>query len=312
MSVDVSIIIPTFNRLWSLPKAVSSCFDPSLNIEVIVVDDGSTDGTWQWLSKQGNIVAVYQENMGKDWAVNKAMAMTSGKYIRFLDSDDWLLPGSSANLLRQAEKYGADIVCAGHQAVDENENLVKESPWVICDDFLAQQLGECDSSHYSAYLFKKDFIKDIPHRQEFGALDDRQFVIETAMKRPKISYITSLTLAHRVHQNERLQNVSGLKQSSNHLATLNIYKKCFNNLEADEPLSQRYKNAACNKLWPLAHWIAINFPKDGIGVAEWVFELNPDFQIPEKGILGRLYKNIGFKATEKILRLRRSIVNAFR
>jgi hypothetical protein len=182
----------------------------------------------------------------------------------------------------------------------------------MCDDFLAQQLGECDSSHYSAYLFKKNFIKEIPHRPEFGALDDRQFVIEAALKRPRVSYISSLTLAHRVHDKERLQNVSGLKQSNNHLAMLNIYKKCFNNLATNELLSQRYKNAACNKLWPLAHWIATNYPKEGIKLAQWVFELNPNFQIPEKGALGWLYKNIGFKGTEKILKLRRSIVNVSR
>jgi glycosyltransferase involved in cell wall biosynthesis len=310
--IDVSIIIPTYNRLWSLPKAVNSCYDPSLNIEVIVIDDGSTDGTWEWLSQQENIVSRRQDNMGKDWAVNKGFAIASGKYIRFLDSDDWLLPDSSGLLFRRAEESGADIVCAGYLVVDENEQVIKESPWVICDDFLAQQLGECDSSHYSAYLFKKNFVKDIPHRQEFGALDDRQFIIELALEQPKTDYISSLTLAHRVHQNERLQNVAGLQQSRNHLAMLNIYKRCLGNLAANGLLVQRYKNAACTKLWPLAHWIATNFPKDGTQVANWIFELNPDFKIPEKGALGWLYKNIGFKGTEEILKLRRSIANVFR
>jgi glycosyltransferase involved in cell wall biosynthesis len=310
--MDVSIIIPAYNRLWSLPRAVSSCYDPSLNIEVIVIDDGSTDGTWQWLSQQENIVAVRQDNAGKDWAVNKGMATASGKYIRFLDSDDWLLPGSTGCLFRRAEETGSDIVCAGYQVVDEEERVLKEIPWTICDDFLAQQLGECDSSHYGAYLFKKDFIKEIPHRQEFGALDDRQFVIEAAMKQPSTSNVSSLTLAHRVHERERLQRVTGLKQSANHLALLNIYKRCLNNLMKNGLLTQRYKSAAASNLWPLAHWIARDFPKEGLEVAAWVYELDPDFKIPEKGIIGRLYRNIGFKQTERLLRFRREIVNAFR
>jgi glycosyltransferase involved in cell wall biosynthesis len=305
--MDVSIIIPAYNRLWSLAKAVESCFDPSLTIEVIVIDDGSTDGTWQWLAQQEMVIAIHQDNMGKDWAVNKGFAIATGKYIRFLDSDDWLLPGSSAALFHEAEKNGWDITCAGYQVFDEDEHLVKEISWTVCDDFLAQQLGECGSSHYSAYLFKREFIKDIPHRQEFGALDDRQFVIEAAMKRPKTGYISTPALAHRVHKQERLQGASGLKESANHLARLNIYKKCFETLAAKGLLTQRLKNAACNNLWHLAHWVAKTSLPDGEKIYKWVYELNPRFVPIENKPVARLYKLLGFKNAEKLLRMRRSI-----
>ena len=72
--IDVSIIIPTFNRLWCLPRAVASCRDSAVSVEIIVVDDGSSDGTWEWLSAQKDVVALKQENWGKGWAVN----MSSG------------------------------------------------------------------------------------------------------------------------------------------------------------------------------------------------------------------------------------------
>ena len=49
--IDISIVIPTYNRLWSLPKAVQSCLTMAAKVEVIVVDNGSTDGTWEWLSQ---------------------------------------------------------------------------------------------------------------------------------------------------------------------------------------------------------------------------------------------------------------------
>src|SRR5437764_527122 len=153
--IDVSIIKPTYNRLWSLPKAVESCKEPLLNIEIIVIDDGSTDGTSAWLATQAGIIIIAQKNQGKDWAVNKGFAVAKGKYIRFLDSDDWLLPGSTGELFACAEKNHLDITCAGYQLF-EDEQLVKEIKWTVCDDFLAQQLGECDSSHYSAYLFRTD------------------------------------------------------------------------------------------------------------------------------------------------------------
>lgn len=303
--VDVTVIIPTYNRLWSLPKAVKSCFDTSLTVQVIVVDDGSTDGTWEWLSGTKNIIAIRQENRGKDWAVNKGFDKASGKYIRFLDSDDWLLPNSSDELFFEAEKTGLDITCAGYQVFSEDETLIREISWTICDDFLAQQLGECDAAHYSAYLFKKEFINDIPHRQEYGALDDRAFIIEAAIKQPKNGYITSPALAHRVHAKERMQKTSGLQACVNHFARYNMYKKCYTTLAANGLLTQRHKNAACNNLWHLAHWVAKTHLDDGAEIYNWVYQLNPDFLPVENLATARLYKYIGFKNTEILLKLRR-------
>ena len=308
IKVDVSVIIPTYNRLWSLPRAVESCFDPALNIEVIVVDDGSTDGTWEWLAQQKNILAVRQDNCGKDWAVNRGFATASGKYIRFLDSDDWIVNGSSAELLAEAEEKKLDVTCAGYLFVDENEKLINEIKWTDCDDFLAQQLGECDSSHYSAYLFRRDFIIDVPHRQEFGALDDRQFMVEVAMKHPTTGFINSPSFVHRKHTKERLQIASGLAQNANNLARLTIYKKCIQNLKERGQLTERYKKVAASNLWPLAHWIAIDHPGEAAAVVDWIYQLNPDFQAPEKGVLGSLYKKIGFKNTERLLSLRRKLL----
>jgi glycosyltransferase involved in cell wall biosynthesis len=303
--VDISIIIPTYNRLWSLPKAVSSCFDPALNIEIIVIDDGSTDGTWNWLMKQDNIIAISQDNMGKDWAVNKGFGIARGKYIRFLDSDDWILPDSSARLFQKAEKTGADLVCAGYETYDENEKLTKETSWTVCDDFVAQQLGECDASHYSAYLFKKEFINNIPHRQEFGGLDDRQFIIEAALKHPKTSYILSPALAHRIHNNIRLQNISGIQKAAYHLAYYNIYNKALHLLQARGELNQRRKNAVCNNLWHLAHWTAYTDIAFAYKIHKWVYELNPQFKPTGNKALALLYKNLGFTFTERLLKLKR-------
>ena len=117
--MDVSIIIPTFNRLWCLPKAVASCRDSGVSTEIIVVDDGSSDGTWEWLQAQKDVVAFRQENWGKGWAVNAAFAMARGEYVRFLDSDDWLLPGANSRQLAVARAGNADVVVAGTDVYDE-------------------------------------------------------------------------------------------------------------------------------------------------------------------------------------------------
>src|ERR1700716_2554760 len=90
----VSVIIPTYNRLWSLPQAVESCRENACKVEIIVVDDGSTDGTGEWLQSQKDVVVLKTSNWGKCWAVNSGVRIARGEYIRFLDSDDWLLAGA--------------------------------------------------------------------------------------------------------------------------------------------------------------------------------------------------------------------------
>lgn len=91
--VDVSVIIPTYNRAGLVVEAIESVLRQTTPPrEIIVVDDGSTDDTSDVLASFGNrIVAVRQENQGVGTARNLGMAMARGKYIAFLDSDDlWL------------------------------------------------------------------------------------------------------------------------------------------------------------------------------------------------------------------------------
>ena len=86
----VSAVIPTFNRAWSIGKAVESILNQNYpNIETIVIDDGSTDDTVKKLSPYLNrITYLKQENKGVSAARNHGIKKSSGKLIAFLDSDD--------------------------------------------------------------------------------------------------------------------------------------------------------------------------------------------------------------------------------
>lgn len=91
----VSIIIPTYNRANFLGEAVASALGQDYqDIEVIVIDDGSTDETKAVLAtfQDRRLVCVDQENAGRSRARNRAIAMARGEYITFLDSDDYYLP----------------------------------------------------------------------------------------------------------------------------------------------------------------------------------------------------------------------------
>ena len=305
--IDVSIVIPTFNRLWSLPAAVDSCFAAGGNVEVIVVDDGSSDGTWEWLQGRSDVVALRSENWGKCWAVVAAMARAQGEYVRFLDSDDWLKPGINTGQLELARSSGADLVVAGYEDFYEEEGRISPHPWVDCDDFVAQQFGEVPFSHYSAFLFRRSFIADIPHRQEFALRDDRMFMLEVAIRGPKLAVFREPAFVHRHHARGRLQGTSGFRRMQADWTNIAVYRKAVAMLAARGELTPRRKRAAVSYIWPVVR----NLAKWEIGEAEaaarWVFDLDPGFAPRERRSILLGYKVLGFAATERLVRVQASL-----
>ena len=173
---------------------------------------------------------------------------------------------------------------------------------------VAQQLGECDSSHYSAYLFRKSFIENIFHRQEFGPMDDRMFVIEVALQDPRIAVYDAPAIVHRHHERARLQFGQGMRAAVTHWQHLNVYKKALEMLEARGELTPRRTKAAIKVLWPLAHWIAYTDLDEACEVVRLVCRLEEKFVPPQNGVLGLLYRRLGFRKTEQILRARRRLL----
>lgn len=108
---DVSVIIPTYNYGHFLDECLHSAFrQKGVNLEIIVVDDGSTDDTGQRINRYRNRVKyIYQENQGLSAARNTGIRASSGRYIQFLDADDLLGPEclqqKSRFLKRHQDKY---------------------------------------------------------------------------------------------------------------------------------------------------------------------------------------------------------------
>ncbi|MDP9077364.1 MAG: glycosyltransferase [Bacteroidota bacterium] len=308
--MDITVIIPAYNRIWSLPKAIESCKNAGgLSVQIIVVDDGSTDGTWEMLQQTPGIEIYRQQHWGKPWAVNMAFAKAKGKYIKFLDSDDWLIAGSLLKEFDLAELQNADLVVAGYE-IYEGEKPIRTQEWTDCDDFIAQNLGECDSSHYSAFLFKKEFINDIPHRTSFASAnfasrDDRCFMLEVGLKEPKVVVLNEAALCHAHHDKGRLQFQKSTASACTNYQHLLIYKNIIKQLADTNRLTQRRIRASINILWPLCHWMAKDNINEAAELLKWIRELQPGFQIPEKGITGLMYKSFGFKGAERIMSIRR-------
>ncbi len=313
---DISVIIPARDRLWALPKAVDSCRSASLEIEIIVIDDASTDGTDAWLRLNPDIKVVQGQGWGKPWGINRALALARGTYIRYLDSDDWLNSGANDIQFAIAQREDADVVVAGMD-IYHNETLIQRLPWEPTDDFIAQQLGEGYGSHYSAFLMRRAFVNNIPHRtlfpaSDFASRDDRCFVLELALRYPRVAVAPEPTLCHRSHDRPRLQFHGGLRGVGTNIQTLYIYRQILRVLEERHELTLRRRRAAIKVLWPLAHWIAYTHLVEACELVQWIYRLDPDFVPPDSGALGALYRHLGFSATEKLLRVRRQLLSAAR
>ncbi|WP_174284557.1 glycosyltransferase family 2 protein [Sphingomonas bacterium] len=310
LDMDVSIIIPTYNRLWSLPETISSC--PSGDsIEIIVVDDGSTDGTWAWLQSRPDVISLHQVNQGKPAAANAGFARASGEYVRFLDSDDALITDSARDQLAYALSTGSDICVAGYLAEYVASGNRVLHAWEDCGDFLAQQLGECDSSHYSAYLFRRQFLNDIRHRPEFAFRDDRMMVVECAVKEPSVAVWNQPTLLHRHHLQPRTQFRSGSVAIVTHWQELQMYRQIAARLTEAGLLTDRRRAAMANNIWPLALRIAGHDRREGRAALEWLWSLYPGFIIPKGGI-NDLYRVLGVAVAQTLVNAARTVRNTGR
>lgn len=118
--VDVSVIIPTYNNEAYLRACVDSVLSQktSFPFEVIVVNDGSTDGSQALLEAKYDdnpkVRLVHQQNKGLSGARNTGIDLAKGEYFLFVDSDDRLLPGAIEALTAAARSQGAKIVCGGY------------------------------------------------------------------------------------------------------------------------------------------------------------------------------------------------------
>lgn len=108
----VSIIIPCYNCERWVDQAIKSGLNQTYsNIEIVVVDDGSTDGTLEVLRTFGpRIKLEIGPNRGGNRARNRGFALSTGDYIQFLDADDYLEPDKIARQVRFLQETGADVV----------------------------------------------------------------------------------------------------------------------------------------------------------------------------------------------------------
>lgn len=147
--MKLSIIVPVYNVLPYIRQCLDSLVGQTLeDYEIILIDDGSTDGTAQVLAEYAThypekIVLKRVENGGQGRARNIAIGMARGDYLGFIDSDDWIAPSMYEKLWKRAGETGADVVVCDFLAKysDGREELL---PACIQQHWLASAGSACN------------------------------------------------------------------------------------------------------------------------------------------------------------------------
>ena len=128
----ISIIVPVFNVGKYLEKCIASIVGQTYtNLEIILIDDGSTDNSSQicdaWAERDSRIRVIHQKNSGVAAVRNKGLQAATGEYIGFVDSDDWITDTMYQDMMDGILLTNADAAFTGFNRVLENgEQIIRQ------------------------------------------------------------------------------------------------------------------------------------------------------------------------------------------
>lgn len=169
--IKISIIIPIYNTIAYLERCVESVMHQTYgNLEIILVDDGSTDSSGALCEKLAlydkRIKVVHQENGGSSRARNKGISLATGDYIGFVDSDDYIEPDTYEILLHMALKEDLEITQISRDEINEDGSLrenvcepPKEQMIVSPENFMRELLLHRGDCSFCTKLTKATLLK---------------------------------------------------------------------------------------------------------------------------------------------------------
>lgn len=261
----VSVIIPTYNRAQFLIEAMQSVFDQTYRpIEMIVVDDGSDDGTdemvkkW-WAARSGatgfELKYIIQNNMGACVARNRGLQESQGEFIQFLDSDDLLYPQKIRLQIEilQASRQ-SDFVYSITEYIDDDSSS-QEKRCIRIRGYDATEFDTANlfyayvTNHFfsgNAAIYTRNLCRRVgPWEEDAQRAQDWEFNARVILAKPVFKYLPSALSCSRCHSQGRISD--SFSDVAQLLSVVEVYRGIEKKLHENGLMITNTEKAFCKK-----------------------------------------------------------------
>jgi len=232
----ISILIPAWNAenfiFFALDSALTQTWP---DVELLIVDDGSTDHTLDLLKTivDKRLKVISQPNRGASAARNVAFEASTGDYIQYLDADDMLHPDKIASQMKMVEKYGNEYVYAGKWgtflASTEDVCFSSNSLWQDFNsgsDWLVEAWTKHNWMHPSAWLVPRRLIEEAgPWDESLSLHDDGEFFSRVLLKSKGVKFCDDAISYYRKGIHNSLSSTFSDKAIHSHFKICQLYEK---------------------------------------------------------------------------------------
>jgi len=232
----ISVIIPCYNHGRFLSKAIDSVLKQSYrHHEIIVVDDGSTDDTKVVAGRYAEVKYIYQFNQGLSAARNTGIDNSTGQYLVFLDSDDWLFDDAlQINLQYLLQKKEAGFVSGAYTVLsDRGSAEIKKS---VEEDHYCNLLRGNYISMHAAVMYQRRVFNNLRYDTTLRACEDYDIYLKIARKETVIIHHTRQIAVYYHHDSNMSGNMPVMLESA--LKVLSRQKEFLKNETEKECLRQ--------------------------------------------------------------------------
>lgn len=228
----LSIVIPVYNNGRYINQCLSSILQQDINfndIEIVCINDGSTDNSLEEINRvemdyDFEINIVNKENTGVSESRNVGIKSATGKFIWFIDSDDYIEKKSLKKIIDILENKNADIYIMGYNLVDDNGKKIKSIKEYNDNNRYDEILKNGRFNCVWQLIISKDFIieNDFKFNKQYIIAEDMLFNLDMISTKPKIYYIDTIVYNYR-------NNINGIMNSIN---IVKLEKKIENTIDA--------------------------------------------------------------------------------
>lgn len=218
--IGISVIIPLYNSEDTILQCVESLLQQDYtNLEIIIIDDGSTDNSGKICDGivSDKVIVIHNDNRGVSHARNIGLSICKGEYIMFLDSDDWLERSACSKTAENIATQKSDIAVFNYRNVITNKFIDNEVFYTLKSEYIDNDINtikshllsqDFDGNGFNAFctpwgkLIKRSIIGNVKFDENISNHEDRIFILEILKKCRRITIINDVLYNYRVRRDK--------------------------------------------------------------------------------------------------------------